>query len=94
MNRISEADFRELCHTVFDKVNGDADQSSMLRELLILLRRKLGHPRPITGFFGTQDEIITSIRREIVGLLLMRREPFFDSMKILDEFLARMRATE
>jgi hypothetical protein len=34
-----------------------------------------------------------ALRREIVGLLLMRRDPFFDATRIIDEFVVRSRTS-
>ena len=91
MNHISEAEFRDLCHAVFDNADETMDETFMLRQLLILIRHKIGHPRPSTGFFGVDSEISDALKREIVGLLLMRRDPFFDATRIIDEFLKRSR---
>jgi hypothetical protein len=69
------------------------DDAFLLRQLLVLTRHKIGHPRPSTGYFpGSDAEVSDGLRREIVGLLLMRRDPFFDSTKIIDEFLMKSRA--
>ena len=91
MNHISEAEFRDLCHAVFDNADETMDETFMLRQLLILIRHKIGHPRPSTGFFGVDSEVSDALKREIVGLLLMRRDPFFDATRIIDEFLVRSR---
>ena len=89
MNHINEEEFRDLCHAVFDNADETMDDSFLLRQLLVLIRHKIGHPRPSTGFFGGEAEMSDALRREIVGLLLMRREPFFDATRIINEFLVK-----
>ena len=91
MNHISESEFRDLCHAVFDNADSTMDESFLLRQLLVLTRHKIGHPRPSTGFFGSEAELSEGLKKEIVGLLLMRRDPFFDTGKVINEFLARTR---
>ena len=91
MKNISESEFRELCHAVFDNADATIEESSLLRQLLILTRHKIGHPRPSTGFFATESELSEGLKREIADLLLTKRQPLFDAAKILNEFLAKLR---
>ena len=91
MKNINEAEFRELCHAVFDNADATIEESSLLRQLLILTRHKTGHPRPGTGFFATETELSDGLKKEIVDLLLTRRQPAFDAGRILSEFLAAFR---
>ena len=93
MKQISEAEFRELCHAVFDNADATMEESSLLRQLLILTRHKIGHPRPGTGFFATESELSEGLKKEIADLLLTRTEPVFDVAKILNEFLVKLRKT-
>jgi len=91
MKNINESEFRELCHAVFEHADATIEESSLLRQLLILTRHKTGHPRPGTGFFATESELSEGLKKEIVDLLLTRREPVFDAAKVLNEFLAEFR---
>ncbi|MCI0486208.1 MAG: hypothetical protein L0229_06365 [Blastocatellia bacterium] len=91
MKTISEVEFRGLCRAVFDNADPSMDESYLLQQLLVLTRHKLGHSRPSTGAFDTGTNLAHTMRQEIVGLLLMRRDPFFDTNKIIDEFLNKMR---
>jgi hypothetical protein len=93
MKQISEAEFRELCHAVFDNADATMEESSLLRQLLILTRHKIGHPRPGTGFFATESELSEGLKKEIADLLLTRTEPVFDVARILNEFLVKLRKT-
>ena len=91
MKHISESEFRELCHAVFDNADATDEESSLLRQLLILTRHKIGHPRPGTGFFATESELSEGLKREIADLLFTRMEPVFDAARVLTEFLAKLR---
>ena len=93
MKQISEAEFRELCQAVFDNADATMEESSLLRQLLILTRHKIGHPRPGTGFFATESELSEGLKKEIADLLLTRTEPVFNVAKILNEFLVKLRKT-
>ena len=91
MKHISESEFRELCKAVFDNADATIEESSLLRQLLILTRHKIEHPRPGTGFFATESELSEGLKKEIADLLLTQREPVFDSAKILNESLVKLR---
>lgn len=93
MKTISEAEFRGLCRAVFDNADPAMDESYLMQQLLVLTRHKLGHSRPSTGAFDTGTTLTHTLRQEIVGLLLMRRDPFFDTNKIIDEFLNNIRVS-
>ena len=93
MKQVSESEFRELCQAVFDHADATIEESSLLRQLLILTRHKIGHPRPGTGFFATESELSEGLKKEIADLLLTRTEPVFDVARILDEFLVKLRKT-
>ena len=93
MKQVSESEFRELCKAVFDHADATIEESSLLRQLLILTRHKIGHPRPGTGFFATESELSEGLQKEIADLLLTRTEPVFDVAKILNEFLVKLRKT-
>ena len=91
MKNINESEFRELCHAVFDHADATIEESSLLRQLLILTRHKTGHPRPGTGFFATESELSEGLKNEIVDLLATRRQPAFDAARVLSEFLSEFR---
>ena len=93
MKHISESEFRELCQAVFDNADATIEESSLLRQLLILTRHKIGHPRPGTGFFATESELSEGLKKEITDLLLTRPEPVFDVARILNESLVKLRKT-
>jgi hypothetical protein len=84
---MNEAEFKELCRAVFNNADPAADESYLLQQLLVLARSRVGHSRPGTGAFHTGSSIAATVRQEILSLLLMRREPFFEPGKIIDEFL-------
>ena len=93
MKHISESEFRELCQAVFENADSTIEESSLLRQLLILTRHKIGHPRPGTGFFATESELSEGLKNEIADLLVTGGVAVFDAPKILNEFLVKLRKT-
>jgi hypothetical protein len=91
MNYINEAEFRQMCHAVFDSADSSSDESALLQQLLMLTRHRVGQVSRNSGFLVSASSVPDSLREQIVGLLLMRREPFFDTNKVLGEFLERVR---
>jgi hypothetical protein len=90
MRAISEAEFRDICRVVFDNSDPNADETQLLQQLLVMTRSRIGHTRPGTGAFHTGPTMATSLKHEIVSLLMMRREPFFDTSKVISEFMANI----
>lgn len=91
MKSINESEFRQLCAVVFDNADSEATESYLLQQLLVLTRSIVGHSRPGTGAFHTGNSMAATFKQEISSLLLMRREPFFEPNKIINEFLSRGR---
>ena len=91
MRTISEVEFRQLCHAVFDNSDPTMDESALLQQLLVLTRSRLGHSRPNTGVFHSAETMTGTLKQEIVTILMMKRDPFFDTTKIIDEFLNEFR---
>ncbi len=91
MKNISETEFRQICHAIFDNADSTTSEDLLLQQLLVLTRARLGHSRPGTGAFKLEGTVSNNMIQEIVGLLLMRRDPFFETSKVINEFLENYR---